>query len=358
MKNPPFRDIIGLLDSKIGGWRRVLNYDKENQDEVQEGFSDKRKSGKERPWIQKKVRSLVIADSFDRLDEPERAHRIRNCGTFLEFTRDIESGHRFLSKANFCRERLCPMCQWRRSLKVFWEVSHVMDTVESAYKNLRPLFLTLTVKNCQAQKLSETLDNIFKSWNVFLNHSKIKYLLVGWFRVLEVLYNKKTDEFHPHIHAVVFVDKDYFSTKNYMETAEWARLWKISLGVDYMPICDIRSVDNSKDKRKSIAEVAKYTVKDKQIATGNKVLTDHLVGILSKALKGRRLYAYGGILKKIVAAQGKEDLVHVSNDSIRGDVAIVIERYRWNFGLGMYKRVSVKDRVNVDKLVVLALKES
>jgi plasmid rolling circle replication initiator protein Rep len=310
--------------------------------ELSEILQDPKQDGKERPWRSKKIRSLVLADSFDRLDEPKRAERVRYCGTILEFTKELESGRRFLSRANFCRERLCPFCQWRRSLRMFFEVSQVMDYVGED-KSLVPLFLTLTLRNCPAVRLGEALDQIFGGWYVFTHQRKIRRLLTGWFRALELTYNKETDEFHPHIHAIIFVEKSYFEN-SYLVTSEWVHLWRISLGLDYDPICDIRKIKNNQGRRKGIAEVSKYTVKDYEIATSNKSLTDHLVSILNKDLKGRRLYAYGGILKKAAAilfSKNYEDLVSTEDETIREDVATVIERYRWNFGLANYEKVKI-----------------
>jgi len=283
------------------------------------------------------VRSLVVADSFKRLGQLKRAKRMHDCGNYLEFE------NKNLIRANFCRERLCPMCQWRRSLKVFWELSRVMDAVEAEYENFVPVFLTLTVRNCPAtvEELAATLNQIFKGWDRLFKIEKIKGAVEGWFRALELTYNRQADEFHPHIHALLFVKKSYFTGRGYIKTAEWVQLWRRCLRVDYDPICDIRKVRNNKARRKGLAEVAKYTVKDTDFATRDKVLTDHLVSVLSKALKRRRLYAFGGVLKSLAAkfVEGKEDLIHTGEKTIRDDVNTVIERYRWRFGIAQYVRV-------------------
>jgi plasmid rolling circle replication initiator protein Rep len=293
-------------------------------------------SGKESPWRTKKIRNLIIADSFARLGELKRAKRIKNCGTFLEFTRELESGVKRLITANFCRERLCPTCQWRRSLKVFYEVSRVMDAVETECKNLVPLFLTFTLRNCSGADLTDTLGGIFKGWNRFLNDRTVKPLIAGWFRSLEITYNKERDDFHPHIHVLLFVDKSYFKKGVYLETVEWVRLWRRALGLDYDPVCDIRRVKNNKGKRKAVAEVAKYTLKDVEYATPENALTDRLVAVLGKSLKGHRLYAFGGILKRLAA--DFEDTPDAEKQTIRGDVATVIERYHWSFRFMNYER--------------------
>ena len=56
------------------------------------------------------------------------------------------------------------MCAWRRSLKIFGQVSKVMDHVEKNY-NYRYIFLTLTVKNCYGEDLKDTLDLMTSAFN-------------------------------------------------------------------------------------------------------------------------------------------------------------------------------------------------
>ena len=305
---------------------------------------DDEKNGKKRPWKPKKIRALKVADSFQRLGWEKKASRVRFCGSSLAFLVEVETGEKRLHDADFCRERLCPMCQWRKSLKVFQEVSKVMDVVQQENKNLIPLFLTLTVRNCPTDELSKTLDIIFKGWYRLTNHRNMQRIVKGWFRALEVTYNDDSDTFHPHLHAVIMVDKSYFKAgcKDYMETADWVQMWRTAAKLDYDPVCDVRRV-KGKRKHKAIAEVAKYTMKDTDFIKEAPDLTDTLVYFLSTGLKNRRLFAFGGILKDIAKQMGAEspdegDLIHVDDDAIRGDVATMLEVYHWNFGIADYVR--------------------
>lgn len=303
-------------------------------------LSDKDQKGRERPWVPKKVRTLKLADSFKRLGEDKRAFRVRDCGTLLGFAKELGGeGKVRLHTANFCRERLCPMCAWRRSLKVFHELSRVMDTALQENPKLVPVFLTLTLRNCPGDELSQVLDSIFGGWRNLTNHRKMKRIIKGWFRSLEVTYNQQADTYHPHIHAILLVDKGYFKGPDYMETTEWVRMWRTAMGLDYDPICDVRRVRNG--KKKSVAEVSKYTVKDTDYIKADPDLTDKLVAVLGGALRSRRLYAYGGLLKEIAKRLGAEnaedgDLVHIDEDTVRGDVAQVLIVYRWNMGFSNY----------------------
>lgn len=309
-----------------------------NKNEV---LTDKRKNGKERPWRLKKVRSLILADSFQRLGNDRRALRVYCCSSQLAFLVNLETNEKRLHSANFCRDRLCPMCSWRKSLKCFREVSRVMDQAQTERPELAPIFLTLTLRSCTGQELSETLDTIFQGWNRLTHNKRMKRIFPGWFRALEVTYNKQADTFHPHVHAILMAQKGYFKSKGYLSTLEWVQAWKKACRLSYDPICDVRRV---KGGQKALKEVSKYTVKDSQFISDDKELTDKLVEILSKALRNRRLYAFGGLLKEIAKDLGAEnpeegDLIHLDEDGIfRDDLGWILMVYHWHMGLANYFR--------------------
>ena len=126
-------------------------------------LKDVNDKGKEIDWRGKKLKTIDLAKSYRRLSlnvNPmfeNKAFRVRDCGTYLEYKKFIDTGEKKLHQANFCKVRLCPMCAWRRSLKIFGQVSIVMDHVEENY-NYKYIFLTLTVKNCYGEDLRDTLD--------------------------------------------------------------------------------------------------------------------------------------------------------------------------------------------------------
>ena len=327
------------------------------------------KCGKVRPWRPKKKKNIVLSKSLHRLGQCKKANRVWWCSSCLTFMKNIGTGEMILEKAGFCRDRLCPMCQWRRSLRLFCQVSKVMDAVQQRRDDMVPVFITLTVRNCAGSALLSTVDEILKGWRNFNDHRKIRKIVVGWFRGLEVEYdgdidisqeryernpsyydrigirvgdaNPNYDTFHPHIHAILMVKKDYFKSKDYMHTTDWVKLWRTSMGLNYDPVCDIRAVKSERGRYKEVAEVAKYTFKDNEILTHENNMTDKLVGILGDALRYRRLFAYGGLLKEIAKELGAErpdegDLVNVDDEKVREDIATLMEVYRWNFGMSNY----------------------
>ena len=86
-----------------------------------EALTDKTQKGRERPWrMNKQILELLVEVTVS-LKEEKRAERMRYCASWLLFLECIEntSHPKQLKTAQFCKDRLCPACQWRRSLKVF-----------------------------------------------------------------------------------------------------------------------------------------------------------------------------------------------------------------------------------------------
>src|SRR5699024_1488356 len=77
---------------------------------------DKTKSGKIRPWREKKMANV---DYFELLHilEFKKAERVKDCAEVLEYKVSYETGEKTIYRVWFCKSRLCPMCNWRRAMK-------------------------------------------------------------------------------------------------------------------------------------------------------------------------------------------------------------------------------------------------
>jgi len=344
--------------AQTGGLHNSDNCElQEKQTVAKTPLEDKDHKGKPRPWQRKKAGTMQLTKAFreqghkeyqqgSRVEagkEYKRANRIFHCGSHLAFTQSSINDKLALKEANFCRERLCVLCNWRKSIKMFYELSRIYDIAHKENPVARAIFITLTIKNCSGEDLSATLDRMYKAWNKMLAHSRIKAAgFLGWFRALEVTHNWQRNDYHPHFHAIVMVDKSYFKSDAYLEAAELVKIWKVSLGVDYDPICDMRKVySKGEQKHKAVAEVAKYTLKDSDyLFKGDDKKTALVVGVLSPALRGRRLYAYGGVLREIakrLKVAKYKDLVKIDDNSqISEEIASLLLIYKWDFGLRNY----------------------
>lgn len=282
-------------------------------------LSDKTERGKERPWREHKAANEYLAIAYDEVNA-RKAERLRACATTLTFS-VTEKGKKQLKSANFCRVRLCPMCAWRRALKVYSNVVKVLDGMDGSHAFI---FLTLTAKNCSGEELSGELDRLMAAWNRFALRKPFKQAVKGWYRGLEVTHNvdllsSSYDTFHPHFHCLLAVNKSYFKKQDYLTQEAWVELWQQSLKVDYKPVVDVRKVKGSHSK--AVAEAAKYAVKSSDIIIPDDWdLTVETVRMLDAALHNRRLVAFGGVMKEIHKRLNLEDeetgdLIHVEGES-------------------------------------------
>ena len=294
----------------------------------------------------KKSRSLLLADTYRELGF-DCADRVANCGTFLQF--HVLGDLYKLTAANFCGDRLCPTCNWRRSLKIFGQVSKMMDFLQANDPDLRYLFLTLTLRNEDIDHLFDMVEALLGGWRfLYHKHTVFRKVVLGTFRVLEVTINHDKHTFHAHLHVVLAVHQDYFH-KGYISQAGWAQMWRESCNLDYTPITDIRAIQpkpGTSGLGSAVAEVCKYSVKDSDYLIGDDTWRPRYVEALALALSGRRLIGKTGCFGKAWRALNLSDPERVDNEDLdaadlREDVAATIIRYGWRSGA--YVRLNFED---------------
>lgn len=311
-----------------------------------EVIGEKHQDGKF-PWRERKLKTFRLARLYEVAGWPEYAARAATCSTWLQYLA-MEDGSRTLSAANFCKLRLCPLCIARRAKQSAYQLSQVMDKVEADHPGTMYLFLTLTVRNCPGDQLGDTLGQLTKAWDRLMKHRQVVKSIKGWFRAVEITRSGKDGTYHPHIHAILAVEPSYFGRKSgeYITHAEWLRRWKLALRVDYSPSVRIQTAKARGEMcagRAAAVEAAKYATKDSDYIDPQlpEDVAADIVDTYTRALRRRRLTAFGGWMKEAAAALGAADLedgdlVHIDQDTIRADVADLIEDYGWHFGAGDY----------------------
>ena len=192
------------------------------------------------------------------LEQSNRTERIEVCGSMLKFLKErnvvSEEIRRRLVKANFCKYRFCPMCQWRKARKVCREVLGRLRTIEESHNGVALLFLTLTIKNEPLTELNSTVKHLSQAFQRLQQSKQYKSAVYGSIRAIEFLGdNTEAGECHPHFHCLLVVPKSYFTSRDYINFEEWTNLWQRSLRVDYRPIINVQRV---KPKGKMSAIVA------------------------------------------------------------------------------------------------------
>lgn len=321
--------------------------------ETGEVLLDVAENGRERPWKQHKMNNEKITELFQKALRVEPTiitnkglERLADCASTVVFARDAEQRLR-LERANFCRARLCPMCNWRKSLKLFSQMSKIAAVFLAQRQSARFLFVTLTVPNCTADDLGKTINSMNKAFayltspnQTFALAKKFKANLLGYMRAIEVTYNQQSDSYHPHIHCLFGVKAQYF-TNGYIKKSEWQHIWTKAIKSDMELIVHVETVKNT--TAKAVAEIAKYPTKSTDLfkIKDEKQCIAALI-VLQKTLRNRRLTTFGGEFLKIKQQLGLDDvdsdeadLIHVDDES---ETFQPIERvlYKWHIRVGAY----------------------
>ena len=270
-------------------------------------------------------------------------HRMNNCARHLELAvKAAQDGQEVqgILCGNFCKARLCPMCEWRRT--VAWRARCLpgFALFRAEFPTHVPLFLTLTVRNCPLDSTAETIDHIHKSWSRL---TKRKFFPSAyWLRRTEVTvgnapgsadapqqrrrYSLRTADgklkplddrrrvvarrdrditmplyAHPHLHALLMVPASYWSI-GYITQLRWQQEWMDAAHLDYPPIVDVRRGKAKSGSRRpedveadALREVAKYVTKSQDVLAMGKQAVD-----LHYQLKGKRLIAVSSALQKFI----------------------------------------------------------
>lgn len=316
-----------------------------NDVEVGQEFIDRSKKGKDRCWKQRKLNNARLGYDLMELQYNNPAERVLDCSEQLEFNVQND-GSLKLGKVWFCKNKLCPICNWRRALKHSHQASRVLNQAMFDYSTAQFLFLTLTVKNVLGKDLNKALSELTKSFDRLFRRAKIKKNLIGFMRATEVTYNEKRHDYHPHLHILMMVKTSYFKgSSNYISQQEWSQMWQQSAKLNYVPMVDVRKVKSSNDNDiyKAVLETAKYPVKPIDSMDLKDTIRLRVVDDLYKGLYRKRQIAYGGELKKIYKKLALDDLengdlVHVADDSSDGVVVNKVVA-KWFWDLKAYYRI-------------------
>lgn len=312
-------------------------------------LTDYSSTGRERPWQKHKANSKRLAWLYrkanESLDKPlmtsKQIESIEHCGDYLEFA-VYEGGAKKLKNAHFCRGRLCPMCQWRRALKLSFRLRGALEKLAAADDSVSFVFATFTVKNCVAEKLSDTLNEMTTAFSAMVRTPSLKSRIRGYCRTIEVSFNERRKDYHPHIHALFVVDKRYFSGMGYIRHSEWRLAWASAMHLDYLPMVNVKKADIG-----VAVEVAKYSVKGLDALTKikNVATSVEILKVLHTALKGRRLVSAGGVLKDSLQDFDRDLIRDEENEDLNTAAEIGRVIYKWIPSLKLYIDCGIDDSI-------------
>ena len=203
------------------------------------------------PWDAHRSVSDDVGGIYQRAIEFERyGARMASCSGILRFgwstLKETGETRLRLREARFCRVRLCPVCQWRRSLMWQARFYQSLPKIVAEYPAARWVFLTLTVRNCPIGELGDVLTMMNTAFQRLKDRKEFRNVL-GWIRTTEVTRGRDGSA-HPHFHTLLMVPSSMLSGREYVKHARWVELWRDCLRVAYDPSVDIRAVKSRKPK--------------------------------------------------------------------------------------------------------------
>src|SRR5699024_11200770 len=94
----------------------MCNNNSINSDEKSSVLIDKTKSGKIRPWRERKMANVDYFELLHILEDKKSEH-VKDYAEVLEYKVSLDTGEKTLYRVWFCKSRLRPMCDWRRAMK-------------------------------------------------------------------------------------------------------------------------------------------------------------------------------------------------------------------------------------------------
>lgn len=322
---------------------------------------------------EKKKLSLAVAKKLYAVGLYKVSSNIMNCANYAVRVTCPDCGETQHINLLYCRERLCPLCQYKRSLKIKHNTMDIVRRVEEVHSDIQYLFITLTMRNCYAEELQQAISAELAAWEKLTDKRKrFKKICRGYIRTLEVTYNSDNHTYHPHLHVIMAVSDNYFCDPNlYLSHNDIAEQWRTAMKLTYRPIIDVRAITKEGQKvlldagedvnediiikklnarelqyEHAVSEVCKYAVKfnyEKAPAVALKTLYE--------ALHGRRLISYGGIFR--LAKQelqipdeenvSPEDDLSVLENGICSSCAgseLMFELLRFDAGASVYSRIA------------------
>src|SRR5690625_2048996 len=255
-------------------------------------------------YTQKKLKNQLLQTLINSHVTEKTLERVKECNTFLFMVADKTMEKTKLHRSNNCEHRFCPVCTWKKARKNELKISILMQYLKKE-ENKEFLFLTLTAPNVRADELNDEIKHYNKSFQRLMQRKEVKVVVKGYVRKLEVTYNKDRDDYHPHFHVVLAVNKSYFTDKNYyINRNRWLELWQQSTKNPLITQVDVRRVKHTENK-KEVSEIAKYSAKDSDYLQDETVFNTFF-----KSLSGKRLIVYSGLFKDTSKLYENKKLEH------------------------------------------------
>lgn len=309
---PHGANVVNVFVEKFTNSARTAERRRRSAEKSAERAADAKRNPYEL-WQIHKSMSQRMALRMAEIGLKSRGERMFLCGNELTFAQCADCGTVSIKSAHLCRDRLCPTCSWRLSIKRYAAMRQIMDILSARRPELTYTLVTLTAENCTGNALSQRLEALQKCWHYAMSQRWTRAEIVGWARSIECTYSDYMGgTMHPHYHVIVAAPHAGAAQKLVTEWLQQAAKHGIRAVADAQHVDAIQSPDvPGKSLAGAVCEVYKYAVKsDDLLGMPLSALRD-----LADGLSGKRLISFGGLIKAIAIEIKSDNLDNPDDDN-------------------------------------------
>ena len=272
-----------------------------------------------------------------------RWNKIRDCASNLFFVADVMLQKIKLTSSNFCEFSFCPGCENRLARKNALKISALMQYLHDDHQK-EFIFLTLTSPNVSAENLSQEITKFNRAFNRLMVRKEVVPVIKGYVRKLEVTYNSKRNDFHPHFHVLIAVNKSYFGgSRTYLPHAKWLELWQSVMRDSSITSLNIQKVDfghTPEEMSKAAYRVAGYQCKE----NSKKKIMDvgdypsEVFETFYTAMKGRQIITFNGLFNEANKKYKAKELDKYKERDLTQYVYMILKKWGWDDYVEFEKR--------------------
>lgn len=296
-------------------------------------------------YTTKKIKNQALFELLTKHMRESSLETIQKCGSYISFFADITLEKKKVNKSNFCNNRFCPLCSWRQAKKDSLKISILLKYIQEQF-GYEFIFLTLTAPNVEGSMLGAEIKRYNENFKKLMKRKEVLKITKGYVRKLEVTYNQERDDYHPHFHIMIAVNKSYFKNKDYIKKKQWLELWQQCMNDSSITQVDVKKMNTSDSK--AIAEIAKYGAKDADYLQSEKVFD-----VFYKALKGKQLITYSGVFKDALKLFKNKELDKYKEIDLTEYIYML--EYNWrgqNYTLDEQRLLTDKEKEQINKQLI------
>lgn len=272
-------------------------------------------------YTQKIVYPLLYIDS----PLNKNYSRAFHCGSVIK-----QYGKNLVSR--YCNSRLCHTCNRIRTAKMMKGYIDPLKELGNLY------FTTLTIKNVKSENLNQTIEDMIKNMSNIIRVLREKRKInISGIRKIEITYNHKKDDYHPHFHILHNMDVGDIIIEEWLKRNPTAKKqgwdWKKKKMVDIQVSKQVTKEND--DDKKYLNELFKYATKfiikdDKERGILN-VYVPALDNILKSLHKKRTIQSFGEIKRLKLNEDIEEEIEELVSQEIEDIEEEIYKEWNWSY---------------------------